>query len=207
MRNFVLHSFFYKLYFKIAQTIYSDHRINSVVAIENILKSDENDNICDFAVACKNFSLPTTILDKEFQIVTQGETVPCFSLTVNEYDIVVSLFNLHTQNREEQIHFIRQMRQSASKAIFLEYENPERNIAYLGYLPVILGQYISLYYENRKKSVQNSQLENMKSYLKRGALEGILYELPAILPESSITVLQRKSFGIGGIGMAYLEWD
>ncbi len=126
---------------------------------------------------------------------------------VNEYDVVVSLFNLHTQNREEQVHFIRQMRQSASKAIFLEYENPERNIAYLGYLPVILGQYISLYYENRKKSVQNSQLQNMKSYLKRGALEGILYELPTILPESSITVLQRKSFGIGGIGMAYLEWD
>lgn len=207
MRNILLQPFYKELYFKVAQFIFSENKIHSIVAIENTYKEEENQDACDFAKACKNFSLPATILDKEFQILSQGETVPCFSLNNNDYDVVVSLFNLHTLNTDDQIHFIKQMRQTAPKAIFLEYENPERNMAYLGFLPIISGQYLTYLYESAVNGKKGQVFANMKKYLAGGALEGILYELPQILPHGNITVLNRKNLGIGGIGMAYVEWN
>ena len=91
MRNIAL-SFSYKhFYFKVAQFIFSDNRIHNIAAIENFKKEDEKKNICDFAKICKNFSLPVTMLDSNFQILNQGENVSCFSQQVKDYDLVVSL--------------------------------------------------------------------------------------------------------------------
>ena len=164
MRNVILQPFYRELYFKVAQFIFSDNRIHSIAAIENILKEEENADACDFAKACKNFSLPATIVDKEFQILSQGETVSCFSLNTNDYDVVVSLFNLHTLTKEEQKRFIRQMRETAPKAIFLEYENPERNMAYLGFLPVAAGQYLTLAYDRLFNGKKEQPFAAVKEY-------------------------------------------
>lgn len=207
MRNITVQPFYKELYFKVAQFIFSDNRIHSIVAIENTYKDENSEDACDFAKACKNFSLPATILDKNFQILSQGETVPCFSLSNNDYDVVVSLFNLHALNDDEQICFIKQMRQAAPKAIFLEYENPERNMAYLGFLPVVAGQFLTYIYEAAVNGKKGQAFANMKKYLANGGLEGILYELPKILPDGNIAVLNRKNLGFGGIGMAYVEWN
>lgn len=207
MRNIVLRPFYKDLYFRVAQYIFSENRIHAVAAVENVYKNEEGREACDFAKVCKNFSLPVTVLDRQFQILSQGETVPCFSLNYKEYDAAVSLFNLHSMDREEQILFIRQMKQSAPKAIFLEYENPERNMAYLGYLPVILGEYATVLYEKRVNGKKNASFAKTKKYLENGALEGILHDLPQILPNTSPTVVMRKNLGIGGIGMACVEWN
>lgn len=207
MRNIVLRPFYKDLYFKVAQYIFSENRIHAIAAIENVYKNEGGRETCDFAKVCKNFSLPATILDKNFHILSQGETVPCFSLNYKEYDAVVSLFNLHSMDREEQMRFIRQMKQSAPKAIFLEYEIPERNMAYLGYFPVILGEYVTSLYEKKMNGKKNASFANTRKYMENGALEGILHSLPQILPNTSPTVLMRQNLGIGGIGMACVEWN
>lgn len=208
MRNIAL-SFSYKqLYFKLAQFIFSDNRIHSIAAIENLKKEDdEKSNICDFAKICKNFSLPVTMLDRDFQILSQGESISCFSQNLKEYDLVVSLFNLHNYSEEQRIKFIREMKQIAKKALFLEYENPERNLAYLGYLPILFGQYATFYYEKYKLGKKETPFAQMKNYFSKGALEGVLYDLPTILPNNTITLLERKNLGLGGIGFAYVEWN
>lgn len=207
MKNFVLSLSYKQLYFKLAQFIFSDNRIHSIAAIENIIKEDNSNKACDFAKICKNFSLPVTMLDKNFQILNQGENVTCFSQNLKEYDLVVSLFNLHNYNEEERIKFIREMKQIAKKALFLEYENPERNIAYLGYLPILLGQYTTFCYEKYKLGKKETPFAQMKNYFSQGALEGVLFDLPKILPHNTINILDRKNLGIGGIGLAYIEWS
>ena len=99
------------------------------------------------------------------------------------------------------------MKQIAKKVLFLEYENPERNIAYLGYLPILLGQYATFYYEKYKLGKKETPFAHMKDYFSKGALEGVLYDLPKIFPHNTIKLLERKNLGIGGIGFAYIEWD
>lgn len=206
MQNFVLTPFLQKIYFKIAQFVYSQNRIYNIAAIENIAKSEADETSFGFALACKNFSLPAAILDKDFQIIPQGENAPCFALNPTDYDLAVSLFNLHDKSREEQIIFLEQMRQTAKKAVFVEYENPERNIAYLGYLPILFGLYCTAFFNSFKKKKNNSSA-HIKKYLASGALEGILHELPLIFPNHTVKVLKRQNWGIGGIGFAYVEWD
>lgn len=206
MQNFILNPFLQKIYFKIAQFAFSENRIHHIVAIENIAKSKAKETSCGFALACKNFSLPATVVDKDFQVITQGENVPCFSLNMTDYDLAVSLFNLHDKSREEQIVFLKHMKQSAKKAVFLEYENPERNMAYLGYVPILFGLYSTAFW-GRFTNKKDNSFTHIKKYLAGGALEGILHDLPLIFPNHTVKILKRQNWGIGGIGFAYVEWD
>lgn len=204
MQNWLLQAYCIKLYDTIAKFLCTEKQNCRIAVIENCIDTHQLP-IVSFAWAGKRYSLPFVIFNKEFQIITQEKSKNDCLGDCQAFDIVLSLFNLHSHSKEEQSNFIKKMQQLAPQAIFLEYENPERNLAYLGYFSFILSQYCVCFLEKMFTHKKNSFVR-FQEYLHNGALEGILYEMPKILPKNSLTILERKHFGLGGIGMAYMEW-
>lgn len=204
MQNWLLRAYCIKLYDTLAKFLRTEKRNCRIAVIENCIDTHKLP-IVSFARAGKRYSLPFVIFNKEFQIITQENSENDCLGNCHAFDIVLSLFNLHSFSKEEQSNFIKKMQQLAPQAIFLEYENPERNLAYLGYFSFILSQYCLYFFEKMFTHKKNS-LVHFQEYLQHGALEGILYEMPKFLPKCTLKIIERKHFGLGGIGMAYMEW-
>lgn len=201
MQNYPLQVYCLKLFDEIAKFLSQEKKQCKIAVIKNDLNTVQ---IVNFEMACQRNSLPCVTFNKELQIITSNFK-NADSASFDTFDVAVSLFNLHSIAKNEQIKFIQKMHELAPKALFLEFENPERNLAYLGYFSFIFSQYtvclLEKLFANKKHSVHVFQ-----EYLKNGAVEGILFELPQILPDNSIKMLERWHFGLGSIGMAYLEW-
>lgn len=192
-----------KLFDEVAEFLSQDMKQCRLAVLENDIDNNKI-QIANFEMACQKHSLLCATFNQELQIITGNFENAVFESS-DTFDIAISLFKLHTLSKNSQIQYIQKMREIAPKALFLEYENPERNLAYLGYFSFIISQYAVCHLEklftNKRKSVQYFQ-----EYLKNGAVEGIIYELPQNLPDSSIKILSRHHYGLGAIGMAYLEW-
>lgn len=203
MQNFLMQAYCIQLYDIIAKLLYSQKNFFQIAVIENC-HNNEKLQAVNFIKAGKKYSLPFVVFNNEFQVITKNMVNGC-QIDDNTFDVVLSLFSLHSFSNAGQIRFIQKMQKLAPKAIFLDYENPERNLAYLGYFSFVLSQYAACFCE-KMFTAQKKSLSNFQEYCKNGALEGILYQLPQILPEYSVKILDRKHFGCGGIGMAYIEW-
>lgn len=208
MQNLLLQAYCLKLYAAIAKSLAGKKQPCRLAVIENCINNQKL-QLVSFSRAGKKHSLPFVIFNKEFQIIAQenmknNSVLDCNGFE-NTFDVVLSLFNLHSFSKEEQSNFIQKIRQLAPKAIFLDYENPERNLAYAGYWIFSGSQYLTCFLE-KIFAAQKKSLSCFYEYCKNGALEGILYEMPAFFPERSVNILARKHYGFGGIGMAYLEW-
>lgn len=204
MQNFLLQSYCIKLFDTIAKFLVKQKKNCRLAVIENTIHINKI-QIVNFEMACQKHALPCVTFNQKLQIVSSNFENNGFE-SFDTFDIVLSLFNLHLLSKDEQIHYIRKMHKLAPKALFLEYENPERNLAYLGYFSFIFSQYITCFCNDLFSANKNS-LHCFHEYLKNGAVEGIIYELPQILPDTSIKILSRKHFGLGSIGMAWLEWE
>lgn len=205
MQNLFLQAYCVQLYETIAKFLYAEEKNCRLAVIENC-HNTEKLQVVNFIRAGKKYSLPFVVFNKEFQIITKENMKNDCLADSNAFDVVLSLFNLHSLSKEAQINFIQKLQKSAPRAIFLDYENPERNLAYLGYFSFIFSQYLTCFLEKTFTAQKNS-LSIFQEYCKNGALEGVLYEIPAYLPDCSVKILERKHFGCGGIGMAYLEWQ
>ena len=213
MQNWLLQAYCIKLYDETAKFLSSEKKNCRVACIENCIDYRQIQAV-RFSLAGKKYSLPILTFNKEFQILSDEQKLPShiqlhYTLPKDKrhgsIDVILSLFNLHSLSQNDQIDFIRKMQTIAPRAIFLEYENPERNLAYAGYFSFILWQYCLCIVEDLFLSPKNS-FSCFHAYLQNGAVEGVLYALPQILPAHSIKMLSRKHFGFGAIGMAYLEW-
>jgi hypothetical protein len=204
MQNWLLQAYCIKLYDETAKFLSSEKKNCRVACIENCIDYRQIQAV-RFSLAGKKYSLPILTFNKEFQILSDEQKGKNFSVNSESIDVILSLFNLHSLSQNDQIDFIRKMQTIAPRAIFLEYENPERNLAYAGYFSFILWQYCLCIVEDLFLSPKNS-FSCFHAYLQNGAVEGVLYALPQILPAHSIKMLSRKHFGFGAIGMAYLEW-
>lgn len=209
MQSLLLQAYCLKLYDTMAKSFAAKKTYCHLAVIENCI-NNEKLQIVNFKRAGKRHSLPFVIFNKEFQIITKqnmgNNNVPGCSRLENTFDVVLSLFNLHSFSKEGQINFIQKMQHLAPKAIFLDYENPERNLAYAGYWAFSGSQYITCLLE-KIFSAQKNSVSCFQEYCKNGALEGILHEMPMFSPERPVKILERKHYGFGGIGMAYLEWQ
>lgn len=203
MQNFLLQAYCIQLYDSIAKFLGTQKNFCRIAVIENCHNNKKLQPV-NFIRAGKKYSLPFVVFNNEFQIITKNMANGCQSN--DNFDVALSLFNLYSYSSEGQIKFIQKMQKLAPKAIFFDYENPERNLAYLGYFSFVLSQYAAFFLE-KMFTAQKKSLFKFHEYCKNGALEGILYQLPQILPEHSVTILERKHFGCGGIGMAYLTWQ
>lgn len=204
MQNWLLQIYCRKLYDDLAKFLSAEKKNCRIASIENYANCKQVQAV-SFSWAGEKYSLPVLTLNKEFQIITEEQEKKSFFTNSEPVDIVISLFNLHLLSQKEQIDFIQKMQKIASRAVFLEYENPERNLAYAGYFSFIAWQYFLCIAEKLFCSKNNS-FSCFHEYLKSGAVEGILYALPQILPNHSVKILSRRHFGLGAIGMAYLEW-
>lgn len=202
MQNYLLQTYCLKLFDEIAKFLDSKKKNCKVAVLVNNINKIQ---IVNFEMACQKHTLPCVTFNQELQIISSNFDNTGVESSDN-FDVVLSFFNLHAMAKEEQMQFIQKMHELAPKALFLEYENPERNLAYLGYFSFILSQYAVCFLETLFAANKNS-LPCMQKYLKNGAVEGIVYALPQILQGKSITMLERRHFGFGAVGMAYLEWQ
>lgn len=203
MQNFLLQIYCLSLYDEIAEFLSKEKESCKVALIENNININKI-QIVNIEKACQKYSLPCVTFNQELQIITSNFETVDFNSPDN-FDVVLSLFNFHALSKNEQIRYIKKMREIAPRALFFEYENPERNLAYSGYFPFILNQYIVCFLEKVLTGKKNS-VQFLQEYLKNGAVEGIIYELPQLLPDCSIKILERRHYGSGGVGMAYIEW-
>lgn len=201
MQNFLLQTYCIKLFDEIAKFLDSKKKNCKVAVLVNNINKIQ---IVNFEMACQKHALLCMTFNKELQIISSNFENTGFDSS-DKFDVVLSFFNLHAMSKEEQIQFIQKMHELAPKTLFLEYENPERNLAYLSYFSFILSQYAVCFFDKLLTANKNS-LHFMHEYLKNGAVEGVLYALPQILQSKSITMLERRHFGLGAVGMAYLEW-
>lgn len=204
MQNWLLQAYCFKLYNEIAKFLVAEKKNCRVACIENCLDYRQIPAV-RFSLAGKKYSLPILTYNNEFQLLSDEQKEKNFSANSEQIEVILSLFNLHSLTHNEQIDFIQKMQTIAPRALFLEYETPERNLAYAGYFSFILWQYCLCIVENLFLSPKNS-FSCFHAFLQNGAVEGVLYALPQILPARSIKMLSRKHFGFGAIGMAYLEW-
>lgn len=204
MQNFLLQAYCIHLYDSIAKFLAAQKRHSRIAVIENCHNKKKLQPV-NFIRAGKKYFLPFVVFNTEFQIIAKKNLENDCRIDNNTFDVVLSFFNLHSLSNERQIQFIQKIQRLAPKAIFLDYENPERNLAYLGYFSFVLSQYAACFLEKMFTSQKNS-LSFFHEYCKNGALEGILYQLPHILPEHSVKILDRRHLGCGAIGMAYLTW-
>lgn len=203
MQNFLLQTYCIKLYDEIAKLLSQTKNQSRLAVLENNINTNKI-QIVNFEMACQKFSLPCVTFDKELHVITSNfENINLEGF--DNFDVVLSLFNLHAISKEEQIQHIQKMHELAPKALFLEYENPERNLAYLGYFSFIFSQYFTCFLDKIFTENKN-YLQHFQNYLKNGAVEAVLYELPQNLQANSIKMLGRWHFGLGSIGMAYVEW-
>lgn len=205
MQNLLLQVYCISLYDTIAKLLAAEKENCRIAVIENCVNNEKLQTV-NFKRAGKRHSLPFAVLNKEFQIVANINRENNCQPEYSAFDIVLSLFNLHSLSRDEQINFIQKMQKTAPRAILLDYENPERNLAYAGYWAFSGSQYMTCLLETIFSAQKNS-LSCFHNYSQNGALEGILYEMPDFLPECSAKILERRHYGFGGIGMAYLEWQ
>lgn len=205
-----------KLHLEIAQTIFADNRVYHIGKLNCHNEVATQD--LELIEICKNFSLPVTILNQCFEISKDCEEMKDISRIYTNMDALISFLNLSHMSMDERIKFIKQMQIHAPKALFIDYELPERNISYPMYYTFMLGEridYLKLVtytYFNRKKEADKSQIvhstkhgANFKNYLNHGALEGLIYELPNILGKTP-RCIKRSHLCFGGIGLFYCEW-
>lgn len=204
MQNWLLQAYCLKLYDEIAKFLSAEKKNCRIACIENCIDYRQIPAV-RFSMAGKKYSLPILTFNKEFQVLSFEQKENNFSVNSEPIDVILSLFNLHSLSQKEQMDFIQKMQTIAPRAIFLEYENPERNLAYAGYFSFIAWQYMLCFIKKIFFST-NTAYSRFHAYLQNGAVEGVLYALPQILPEHSIKMLSRKHYGFGAIGMAYLEW-
>lgn len=217
MLNIFLRPFYQDLQLKIGQTIFADNRVRHMGKLNFAPKE------CTFDLGlintCKNFSLAVTIFDQDFNVIRLCDNFQSFSQTNTKVDGLICFLNLSHISYEERYNLVKQMQKHAPKALFIDYENSERNIAYPMYYSLILGEYISLYVQkiraqinkkikrDQEKNTQKAdkQIEYFNQYIKNGALEGFIYDIPAqtgIIPK----IIKQKHLYFGGIGLFYCEW-
>ena len=199
--NVFLKPFHKNLQLQIAQTIFADNRAHHI----GKLNFDNEVSSMDFGLinTCKNFSLPVSILNQDFKVLRRSEEFQSVSQLYSEIDVLISCFNLSTLAYEERYDFIKEMQKQAPKALFIEYENPERNAAYPMFYSFIAGEYLPMSKKNAK--TPDNHIKHLKEYLKEGALEGFIYDIPkqtGINPKK----IKRDHLYVGAIGLYYCEW-
>ena len=216
MSNFFLKPLYKNIQLKTAQTIFADNRAHHIGKLS--LGSDECSNDFKLINTYKNFSLPVTILNKSFEISRKCEEFQSISHIYSKMDVLVSFFNLSSMDYDERYDFVKQMQKQAPKALFIEYENPERNITCPVFYGLIAGEYVTSFthkmYTKWKQLKNKEQLHlqdssdntnNLKNYLKNGALEGFIHDIPNKTGQTP-TIIKREHLYAGGIGLLYCEW-
>lgn len=212
--NVFLKPFQKKLQLEIAQTIFADNRVHHIGKLN--CHNEVTPQDLGLIEVFKNFSLPVTILNQCFEISKNCEE--SLAKIYTDMDALLSFCNLSKMSMDERIKYIKQMQVHAPKALFIDYELPERNINYPMYYTFLLGEHLNLWKQCvsskiMKKKVKNtSQLASpskqatyFKEYLQHGALEAFIYDLPTIL-ENSPKLLKRSHLCGGGLGLFYCEW-
>lgn len=216
MNNLFLRPFYKNLQLQIAQTIFADNRVYHIGYLSL------TDTTCSMGLGlismCKNFSLPVSVFNQNIEVSQHCKESQSNVQTYSKPDILISFLNLSSMNHEERYKLIRKMQEHAPKALFVDFENPERNIAYPMYYSLIWGEYISFYgqksyealskrFKKGDKYIQkkNAPIEHLKGYLDNGALEGFIYDIPnqtGVKPK----IIKQKHLYVGGIGLFYCEW-
>ncbi len=217
MSNVFLRPFYKNLQMEIAQTIFADNRVHHVGKLSFC------NEICSMDLGlietCKNFSLPVSILNQCFEVSKYCDELQAISSVYSDMDVLISFFNLSSMNYKERYNLVRQMQANAPKALFIEYENPERNIAYPMYYTFILGEYLTYYGQKMYATLENKwtnktpvhaqnspcQHEYINSYLSGGGLEGFIYDIPSQTGKTPKEI-KRSHLYMGGIGLYYCEW-
>lgn len=203
MQNFLLQTYCIKLSDEIVKFLSQKEKNCNAAIFQNNININKI-QIVNLEMACQKYALPCVTFNQVLQVMTSNFENTGYESS-DKFDVVLSFFNLHTMSKEEQIQCIQKMHKLAPKALFLEYENPERNLAYLGYFPFMFTQYAVCFLDTLFTANKNSLLY-LQEYLNNGAVEGIIYALPQILQGTSIRMLARRHLGLGAVGMAYLEW-
>jgi len=217
MNNIILRPFYKGLQLQAAQTIFADSHVHHIgkLNFDNKIGSMDLGLINTFKI----FSLPVTILNQDFGVSELYEKFQPISQVNAKIDLILSLCNLSSMSYDERFTLIKQMQQNAPKALFIEYENPERNLAYPMFYSLIAGKYLSFFKEKIGNALQktlgnnqdlytqntNNKIKYFKEYFTNGALEGFIYDIPSqtgINPK----MIARKNLYMGGIGLFYCEW-
>lgn len=214
--NPVLLPFFKNLPLEIAQTIFADNRVYHIGKLNCHNAITQQD--LSLIEVCKNFSLPVTILNQCFEISKACEEESAIGKLHTDMDALISILNLSHMSVEERITYVKQMQVHAPKALFIDYELPERNLNYPMYFSLMLGEHFDLLRQDialKLKRVQNEQKsqlatpkkqrENFKNYMLQGALEAFIFDLPHLLGKTP-KCLKRSHLCMGGLGLFYCEW-
>lgn len=214
--NPVLLPFFKNLPLEIAQTIFADNRVYHIGKLN--CHNDITQQDLSLIEVFKNFSLPVSILNQCFEISKACEEESAIGKLYTDMDALISILNLSHMSVEERITYVRQMQVHAPKALFIDYELPERNLYYPMYFALMLGERFDLLRQSvavklkRRPDEHKSQLaspkkqkENFKNYINHGALEAFIYDLPQILGKTP-KCIKRSHLCMGGLGLFYCEW-
>lgn len=134
-----------------------------------------------------------------------GDDIPAELVLADSFDlpfeagsfaVTVNFLSLHARSQREQEDIFAQLRRLAPKALFLDWQLPERNID----IPAAsLSSFLAKL--SQRLGMNDRRNTRVKDYYAQGALEGILYR-----ERQSCRVLERTAYLGGSLGLALVEW-
>lgn len=183
---------------KIIDAVFHDQGVNNILIIQDKDTLNVSTRFFDIAKQ-KNIHIHVANLATIHQ---EKNTI--------DFDLVISLMQLNQMDSKEL--YMRTMQNFAPQALFIDYINPERNIAYPAYFICRAGKclahYIHIFWNIFSRTQLAFSWKAYKRFMSNNGLEKVLYDLQTqkLYYGLSFHVQKRQTLCGGAIGLVLLKW-